>query len=94
MLLAERAVAAGATRIAAQYRPTAKNGMVRDLLDRLGFALVAEDAAGVRDYRLTVSEAAEVALPMRIERGAWPASPFRPPDFSRGARKRVAPPPP
>jgi len=76
-LLAERAGAAGATRIAAQYRPTAKNALVRDLLDRLGFTLVAEDAAGVRDYRLALGGAADAALPMRIERG-WLKGPLTP----------------
>ena len=39
-MLLERAAAAGAARIAAHYRPTPKNAMVRDLLDRLGFTLV------------------------------------------------------
>ncbi|MDQ2861453.1 MAG: HAD-IIIC family phosphatase [Pseudomonadota bacterium] len=78
-LLLERAAAAGATRIAAQYRPTPKNGMVRNLLDRLGFALVAEDEAGVRHYVLAVGGAAEAALPMRIERAAEGASRPRPP---------------
>ncbi len=52
-LLMERSAAPGAERIGAEYRPTAKNGMVRDLFDRLGFALVEEDTNGVRRYRRT-----------------------------------------
>ena len=71
-LLRERALAAGAHRIAAHYRPTPKNAMVRDLLDRLGFTLLAEDACGGRDYCLTLAEASPVTLPMRITRtAAW-----------------------
>jgi FkbH-like protein len=69
-ILLERAVAAGAARIAAQYRPTPKNAMVRDLLDRLGFTLAAEDASGVRDYHLMVAAAPSVTLPMRITQAA------------------------
>lgn len=69
-ILLERAVAVGAARIAAQYRPTTKNAMVRDLLDRLGFTLVGEDPSGVRDYRLMVADARSVTLPMRITQAA------------------------
>ncbi|MGI8839354.1 MAG: HAD-IIIC family phosphatase [Caulobacteraceae bacterium] len=78
-VLAERAQAAGATRLGARYRPTAKNGMVRDLLDRLGFTREAEDSAGARDYRLELADRAPPALPMRIARPpAW-ALPGEPP---------------
>ncbi len=71
-LLLERAAAAGAARVVAQYRPTPKNAMVRDLLDRLGFARVAEDSSGVRDYQLAVRKGPLDAPPMRITRpAAW-----------------------
>ncbi len=77
LLLLERAAAAGATRVVAQYRPTPKNDMVRDLLDRLGFTLAAEQPSGVRDYRMAVEEGPRAALPMRIARPpAWVAHAF------------------
>lgn len=46
-LLAEAAKAKGATRLVGMYRPTEKNGMVRDLYPRLGFAALegADDVA-------------------------------------------------
>jgi FkbH-like protein len=71
MILLERAAAAGVARISAQYRPTPKNGMVRDLFDRLGLMLVGEDGAGVRDYTLPVAEQPPISLPMQITRTAW-----------------------
>ena len=71
-VLFERAAAAGVARLRAQYRPTPKNGMVRDLLGRLGFTLVAEDSSGVRDYRLALAGRSPAVLPMRIVRpAAW-----------------------
>ncbi len=53
--LAAAARAAGAVAILAGYRPTAKNGMVADLLDRLGFTRIADGPDGARDYRLDLA---------------------------------------
>ena len=61
-------MAAGARRITARYLPTAKNGMVRDLFDGLGFERVAEDTDGARTYRLALSASEPVALPLQIVR--------------------------
>ena len=71
-LVLERAAAAGVGLIRARYRPTAKNGMVRDLFDRLGLSLIEADAEGVRHYQLSLSEAETRDLPMVIVRpAAW-----------------------
>jgi FkbH-like protein len=73
-LLVERAREAGAERIRAEYRPTAKNGMVRELFDRLGLELNGETEAGVRAYSLIVDTAQIAPLPHRIIRSAaWSA---------------------
>jgi FkbH-like protein len=55
--LARAAVREGVTELAAVYRPTARNGLVKELYDRLGFegAPVAED--GTKTYRLNLSKA-------------------------------------
>ncbi|MEO7027209.1 MAG: HAD-IIIC family phosphatase [Caulobacteraceae bacterium] len=65
--LAEAARAAGAGVITAHYRPTAKNGMVRDLFDRLGFTLTREDPDGARDYALDLANWTAPDLPHRTE---------------------------
>lgn len=57
----------GVRRITARYIPTAKNGMVRDLFDRLGLGLEAETADGERVYGLDVANAPHVQLPMQAE---------------------------
>lgn len=44
--LVERAKGAGLSRIVGYYYPTAKNNMVRDFYDRMGFTKVSEDADG------------------------------------------------
>ena len=61
--LASEARAAGAAAITAHYRPTAKNAMVADLLDRLGFTRVAEAADGAADYRLDLATWTPPPLP-------------------------------
>ena len=42
-LVAAEARALGAERLVGEYRPTAKNGMVREHYQRLGFTLVSSD---------------------------------------------------
>jgi FkbH-like protein len=74
-LLVERAREAGAVRIKAEYRPTAKNGMVRELFDRLGLSLSGETETGARAYSLTVDKAQIAPLPHQIIRSAaWSMS--------------------
>jgi FkbH-like protein len=58
--LVEAARRLGATRIAGRYRPTGKNGLVADLLPRLGFS-VTEDGHGALDLH----RFAERPAPMR-----------------------------
>jgi FkbH-like protein len=54
---------AGITRIYANYLPTAKNGMVAEHFDKLGFTRTAEHADGVRDYMLDVATWEQPTLP-------------------------------
>lgn len=54
-LLVEEARAAGIDTITGEYRPTAKNGMVRDLYSRLGFDHVHTDGEGNNRWLLNVS---------------------------------------
>lgn len=54
---------AGVRRLTAQYIPTAKNGMVADHYDKLGFTLVSEGEDGVRTYEADPEAMAMVALP-------------------------------
>jgi FkbH-like protein len=65
--LVEQGLARGCTMITACYIPTAKNGMVQDLFDRLGLTLVAEEADGVRRYALHLAGLPEADLPMQVE---------------------------
>jgi len=65
--LGDSARALGAKRITARYLPTAKNGMVREMFDRLGFALTGEDAGGVRSYAAAIDALPATVLPMQFE---------------------------
>jgi predicted enzyme involved in methoxymalonyl-ACP biosynthesis len=47
-LIVEEARCRGARRLIGTYRPTAKNGMVRDHYPRLGFAPLANDGEATR----------------------------------------------
>jgi FkbH-like protein len=69
-LLAQAAVAAGAERITAFYHPTPRNGMVRDLFDRLGMTLAAEDADGGRRYTLSLKGWSPAPLPHAVSGAA------------------------
>ncbi len=68
LVLAERAMGAGATRIEASYIPTAKNQMVRDLFDRLGFTRVGEGSNGVRTYAFELRGWTPKSLPLEMVR--------------------------
>jgi FkbH-like protein len=65
-VLCESAVAAGHVRIEGRFIPTAKNSMVRDLYDRLGFDLIGDEPGGERCYSLDLSAFQPGALPMTI----------------------------
>jgi FkbH-like protein len=64
--LAERAVQAGAREIVGLYRPTARNGLVKDLYARLGFASVGTAEGGTARHRLEPGAARFEPAPMRI----------------------------
>ena len=51
-LVAEAAHRLGAQRLVGEYRPTAKNGMVREHYGKLGFTKVAETDDGATTWRL------------------------------------------
>jgi FkbH-like protein len=51
----DAARAAGITRIVGTYRPTAKNGLVADLFERLGFTRLDGDGGDDQRYVLTIS---------------------------------------
>ena len=65
--LVEQGRGRGVTTITACYIPTTKNGMVRELFDKLGFFLMDEAAGGVRRYRLDLADMPQTDLPMQIE---------------------------
>lgn len=56
-VLIRNAARHGFERIRASYKPTPKNGMVLDLLDRLGFERVTTDKSGNQEYVLMVASA-------------------------------------
>jgi predicted enzyme involved in methoxymalonyl-ACP biosynthesis len=68
------AAQAGVREIVGLYRPTPRNGLVRDLYPRLGFETVAAQADGGATYRLTPDSARVEAPPMRVTVGARAAA--------------------
>jgi FkbH-like protein len=65
-VLAAGARAMGAERIVAEYRPTAKNGMVRGLYGRLGFTLESSDAEGNTRWSLELRDWTPKPVVMRV----------------------------
>ena len=66
-VLVDALAARGVRRLQGVYRPTAKNGMVRDLYPRLGFAAdAATTCPGEEGYVLELAEYAPPAVPMRV----------------------------
>lgn len=63
--LVKAARAAGIARILARYVPTAKNRMVADHFDKLGFTRIAEHADGGREYELDPTVHPDADLPFR-----------------------------
>ncbi len=55
-LIAEQALRLGARRLIGEYRPTAKNGMVRDHYAKLGFKVLAELDGGVTRWELRLDD--------------------------------------
>jgi FkbH-like protein len=65
-VMAAAAHAAGAARLTGQYRPTAKNAMVRDLYRRLGFTLLS-DEAGTTHWELLLDRWQPVPVIMQLQ---------------------------
>lgn len=65
-ILAEVAAAKACTFLTGIWRPTEKNGMVRDLYERLGFSLTYEEADGSTHWRICITDIAVAVLPMQI----------------------------
>jgi FkbH-like protein len=67
-LLAEQAIRLGAGRLVGEYRPTAKNGMVRELFPRLGFSAAENEEGEFPRYSLMLSQFKPQETPgLRIE---------------------------
>ena len=72
-LAAAEARRLGAARLIGEYRPTAKNGMVRDHYRRLGFSLIADDDAGNTTWALDLAEFGDRPTFIRSRRADAPA---------------------
>ncbi|RPH58346.1 MAG: hypothetical protein EHM89_12555 [Acidobacteria bacterium] len=68
-LVARQAARLGATALIGEYRPTAKNRMVRDHYAKLGFALVSEASDGTTLWRRPIGEFAPYDTFIEIEEG-------------------------
>lgn len=76
-LVAERALELGCTRLLGEYRPTAKNAMVREHYRQLGFTLLESAAEGVTRWEMPLAGFMPRTAHMSIVKGeAWtpPAS--------------------
>jgi len=66
-VLVEQVRALGVRRLVGLYRPTAKNGIVREMYGRLGFALVETDACGGTRWELALAEYEPRPVPMQVD---------------------------
>jgi len=71
--VAKAAIAGGATRLVGRYVPSAKNRMVADHFERLGFVRTAETADGSTEWALDLGGWVAPELPMRITGDPEPA---------------------
>lgn len=62
------ASARGCTRLVGSYLPTAKNGLVKELYTKLGFATVRTDPSGAADYELPLATYQPTPTHMQIRR--------------------------
>jgi predicted enzyme involved in methoxymalonyl-ACP biosynthesis len=67
-VVSEEARRLGVQRIVGEYRPTAKNNMVRDLYPKLGFASLTEDFADHAKYALMLDNFVPIKTHITIER--------------------------
>jgi FkbH-like protein len=64
--LVESCAAVGAETLIGLYKPTEKNGMVREMYRNLGFEMVSEDATGATRWRLPLKGFTPQAVPMQV----------------------------
>ncbi len=71
-ILADAAREQGFTTLTGTYKPTAKNSIVRDHYQRLGFLPNGADADGTTHWQLSLTHYAPAAVPIRITHGeSW-----------------------
>lgn len=58
----------GCDRVIGRYIPTAKNGMVRELYPKLGFAQVGEEAGGIQVYALNIARYESMATAIKMKK--------------------------
>jgi FkbH-like protein len=66
-VLAERCAEMGAERLIGLYRPTEKNGMVRQMYRSLGFTLLSEEATGESRWCLPLAGFVSRSAPMQVD---------------------------
>jgi len=66
-VLAERCAELGAERLVGLYRPTAKNGIVREMYSRLGFELLERQPDGETRWQLRLQGFVPRPVPMQVE---------------------------
>jgi FkbH-like protein len=66
-IVAEAALAAGASRLIGHYLPTPKNGLVELHFDKLGFAKTSTDADGATRWELDLASYVAPELPMDVQ---------------------------
>ena len=68
--IAKRAIEAGSKRLVGYYVPTAKNGLVKDHFERLGFAQSGHDDDGRTTWLLDLDNFTPFEVPLRVEIGS------------------------
>ena len=66
-LIAEATVSRGGRRLVGEYRPTAKNGMVKDLFSRLGFTELDKASDGVTRWALDLESFVERKTEIQVK---------------------------
>jgi FkbH-like protein len=64
----------GCTRVIGNYIPSAKNGMVRELYPKMGFAHLREEADGIQVYALDVAQFEEIATRITMKKETYAAA--------------------
>jgi FkbH-like protein len=72
--LVQQARAAGITELIGRYIPTAKNGLVRDHFEKLGFTRVDAQPSGETTWQLAVGSYSDKDLPMKVDAAPSPGS--------------------